>query len=457
MEGGTVTDLTNASPYTAGTGVGIKAVAAAGYEFVSWSAPAGTFAYANAAQTTFTMPAQNVVVTANFFQGQLIRDWHDLHAIRDNPGDNYLLMNDLNSSTAGYTERASPTANGGKGWQPIGSLNASMEPVDPFTGTFDGQGYKIIGLFIDRPDENGVGLFGAVDVGGVIENVEMVDADVTGSVYVGILVGCKYGGSVSSSYSSGSVTGNYSVGGLVGDNVGTVSNSHASGDVTGSRYNAGGLVGGNGGTVSNSHADGDVTGNHSVGGLVGFNYGDVSNSYATGDVTGTEQHAGGLVGYNRGAVDSSYADGDVTGTDYVGGLVGYNWIGSGMGTVSNSYSTASVAGDDYVGGLVGFNDDGTVDSSYSTGSVTGNTHIGGLVGHNDGGSVTASFWDTQTSGQGSSAGGTGKTTAEMKDIDTFTGAGWDIISVANINTRNTGYVWNIVDDATYPFLSWQPV
>jgi hypothetical protein len=64
--GGTATDLTNASPYAAGTAISIKAVAAAGYQFVSWTAPAGTFANANAAQTTFTMPAQGVTVTANF-------------------------------------------------------------------------------------------------------------------------------------------------------------------------------------------------------------------------------------------------------------------------------------------------------------------------------------------------------------------------------------------------------
>jgi hypothetical protein len=64
--GGTATDETGASPYPQGTVVDIKAVAAAGYEFVNWSAPAGTFADANAAITTFTMPAQNVIVTANF-------------------------------------------------------------------------------------------------------------------------------------------------------------------------------------------------------------------------------------------------------------------------------------------------------------------------------------------------------------------------------------------------------
>ena len=45
-----------------------------------------------------------------------IRDWYDLDAIRDNLGDGYLLMNDLDSTTAGYEELASPTANGGAGW-----------------------------------------------------------------------------------------------------------------------------------------------------------------------------------------------------------------------------------------------------------------------------------------------------------------------------------------------------
>jgi hypothetical protein len=64
--GGTATDQTGGSPYTAGTPVSIKAVANTGYEFVNWTAPAGTFANASAGQTTFTMPAQAVTVTANF-------------------------------------------------------------------------------------------------------------------------------------------------------------------------------------------------------------------------------------------------------------------------------------------------------------------------------------------------------------------------------------------------------
>jgi hypothetical protein len=71
--------------------------------------------------------------------------------------------------------------------------------------------------------------------------------------------------------------------------------------------------------------------------------------------------------------------------------------------------------------------------------------------------VNDSFWDTETSGQAASAGGTGKTTVEMQDIATFSGAGWDIIAVANPGTRNPSYTWNIVGDDTYPFLSWQSV
>jgi hypothetical protein len=77
------------------------------------------------------------------------------------------------------------------------------------------------------------------------------------------------------------------------------------------------------------------------------------------------------------------------------------------------------------------------------------------VGYNTA-TVRNSFWDILTSGQTNSAGGTGKTTAEMKSIATFTGAGWNMVAVANPSTCNPAYVWNIVDGQAYPFLSWQP-
>ena len=317
-----------------------------------------------------------------------IRDWHDLDAIRDNLDGNHTLMNDLDFTTAGYMELASPTANEGKGWQPI-AVN------DTFVGIFDGQGYEICDLFINRPEESDVGLFGVVEAGVVIENVGVVNGNITGYEAVGSLVG----------------------------------------------YNRG--------TVRNSYARGDVAGDLDVGSLVGVNDGTVSTSYSSGSLTGRDG-IGGLVGKNEGTMSNSYSIVTVIGNDFVGNLVGVNG-----GTVSNSYTSGTVNGSDFVGGLVGRNE-GAVSKCYSTGNVTGYEHIGGLVGQNLYGVVSNSFWDIQTSGQANSDGGTGKTTVEMQDTTTFAGAAWNITAVDPGETNPT-YTWNIVDTVSYPFLSWQPV
>jgi uncharacterized repeat protein (TIGR02543 family) len=66
---GTATDQTNAPPYPAGVQVSIQAVPAAGYRFGNWTAPAGGFTDASSATTTFTMPDEDVTVTANFEEG----------------------------------------------------------------------------------------------------------------------------------------------------------------------------------------------------------------------------------------------------------------------------------------------------------------------------------------------------------------------------------------------------
>ena len=346
-----------------------------------------------------------------------IRDWHDLDAIRDNLDDNHTLMNDLDSATAGYIELASPTANEGKGWQPVGSTAVN----DTFVGSFDGQGYEIGDLFINRPDESDVGLFGVVETGGLIENVRVVDSNIAG-------------------YEA--------VGSLVAYNRGTVSNSYADSSVTGDLY-VGSLVGVNGGTVNNSYSSSSVIGRDGIGGLGGKNEGTVSNSYSIGTVNGND-FVGGLVGKNEGTVSNSYSIGTVAGNDFVGDLVGVNG-----GTVSNSYTSGPVDGSNFVGGLVGRNE-GVVSKCYSTGNVTGDEHVGGLVGQNLYGVVSNSFWDTQTSGRSTSDGGTGKDTAEMQDIVTFSGATWDIIEVANLDSRDPSCAWNIVNNMTCPFLSWQP-
>ena len=367
-----------------------------------------------------------------------IWDWYDLDAIRDNLSGSHILMKDLDSTTAGYTELASNTANQGKGWQPIGTQD------NAYTGTFDGQGYEISDLFIDRPSEADIGLFGVVDERGFVRNVGVVNTDVTGEWLVGGLVGLSFG-TVSNCYCSGSVSGNDQVGALVGHNDGTVSNSYSTGSVSGNDL-VGGLVGGSIDTVSNSHSSGTVIGESRVGGLVGGINGIVTNSYSSASAIGDRQ-IGGLVGYaNECTISNCQSTGSATGDSYVGGLVGWN-----RDTVRNCYSLASVTGEWLVGGLVGHNR-GTVSNSYSSGVVSGSEDVGGLVGRNYDAIVSNSFWDIQTSGQTTSDGGTGKTTAEMKSIATFTS--WDIIAVTPGQT-NSAYIWNIVDDETYPFLSWQ--
>ena len=157
-----------------------------------------------------------------------------------------------------------------------------------------------------------------------------------------------------------------------------------------------------------------------------------------------------------GTISNSHATGRVAGYSCVGGLLGRNY-----GTVTNSHSTGSASGKELVGGLVGLNEEwfglgeATVSNSYSIGSVTGDSEVGGLVGRNSDGTVNNSFWDTETSGQATSDGGDGKTTEEMINFDTFDGVGWDITAVDPGETDDA-YTWNIVDDETYPFLSWEP-
>jgi uncharacterized repeat protein (TIGR02543 family) len=317
-------------------------------------------------------------------------------------------------------------------------------------------------------------LFGYAETTAKIRNLGLVGVNVTGCNYVGGLVGGNRG-LVTNSYVTGDVTGSNYVGGLVGQNYGQVTNSYVTGDVTG-RGEVGGLVGKNYGLIADSYATGTVTdiwsgsigglaGENSesgtitnchaevtvtsissfVGGLVGNNFGAITKSHAVGNVEG-RYDVGGLVGINNGGnIDKSYATGTVTGTEtgisytLVGGLVGSN-----TGPISNCFARGAVSGQEDIGGLVGFNSS-SITNSYATGAISGDSYIGGLVGfnHSDG-IITGSYWDTETSSQASSDGGTGKTTTAMKQKETF--EHWDFITIWDMNADDNG---------GYPFLRWQ--
>ena len=249
------------------------------------------------------------------------------------------------------------------GWQPIGSDD------NRFSGIFEGNGYTIANLLMDR-SESHLGLFSVLHTNGRIQNVGLLETEVEGD--------------------------DSTIGGLVASNYGSIINSYATGNIT-EGESVGGLVGSNYGSIINSYATGNITEGESVGGLVGQNHNRIINSYATGNVT-DGQTVGGLVGENRNIITNSYATGNVTGSvNSVGGLVGQN-----HNSIINSYATGVVRG-------------------------TAN-NLGGLVGNLVSGNVTASYWDTKESGimTSAAAAGIGKTTDELQLPTDATGiySGW---------------------------------
>ncbi len=181
--------------------------------------------------------------------------------------------------------------------------------------------------------------------------------------------------------------------------------------------------------------------------------GRVTKCYSTAAVIGTNK-IGGLVGKNSGEksyhsiIFQSYSVGTVTGNSYLGGLVGYNECAD----LIQCYSNSSASGIDYVGGLIGDNN-GFVMQCYSTGIISGDSFIGGLVGIGDSARVNNnSVWDMETSGQTTSNGGIGLTTAEMQTVTTFLEAGWDFVDETANGTED---IWWIDEGQNYPRLWWE--
>ncbi|MBJ7556301.1 GLUG motif-containing protein [Marinomonas spartinae] len=320
---------------------------------ITATAPGGVAIYYNpSSYTAATDYSGNMGSDTTATAYMLVNTLDNLQAINTNLTGTYALSKDIDAS-------ATSSWNNGAGFVPLSNYFTTQ-----FTGTFDGQSHVISNLTIHRPSTDFVGLFGNVDSGVAIRNVGLEGGSISGQSSVGSLVGYAEDGS-------------------------TIKNAYATGAVTGSSYGVGGLVGRNDGTISNAYATGAVTGTgaySNVGGLVGRNDGTISNAYATGAVKGNGTSIGGLVGENFSTISNAYATGAVTGNSNVGGLVGQNFS-----TISNTYATGFIkASGDNVGGLVGYN-------------------------YNSSTTITSSYWDTDTTDKTSSAGGTGLTTAQMRD------------------------------------------
>ena len=202
----------------------------------------------------------------------------------------------------------------GKGWTPIGT-----DYDNSYKGTFDGGGHTITGLTFTTNDEF-AGLFGWLNRAGTVKNVVMEGVQITSNQI--------YGGSI---------------GGVVGYSWGTIENCSVSGSVSGTVY-VGGVVGVQiGGSITGCSSSATVKGTVDVGGVAGQTNSSATLTacYATGNViiemdTKKNIAGGSLVGMNAGSsLLACYATGNVTST---GSSTGYMHIG---GFLGNNYTTVT--------------------------------------------------------------------------------------------------------------------
>lgn len=251
-------------------------------------------------------------------------------------------------------------------WTPIGTED------NPFSGSFDGDGYTISGLSIEVELESDsatvyLGLFGSVEGESTTNRAEICDLTVEGSVEVGdALTATNQGGSY--------------VGGIVGRAV----NADISGVVSKVEVN-------NAKDVSDRKTN-------ATGGIVGDAY-DVhfTNCANLGSVYSSNDYVGGITSGRVFTADGCYNSGTVSGVKRIGGIAGYTLNGTYSCEITNCYNTGMVIGDAYAGGIVGWmfyaygaTDACTVENCYSTGWVLyagtdGYSYNGTLVGCNNGG------------------------------------------------------------------------
>lgn len=291
--------------------------------------------------------------------------------------------------------------NSGNGFKPVGEGN------DKFSGTLDGNGYYVKGLYIDRASSTDIGLIGFASGSSSVKNIGIENPTVVGGDEVGTLIGTT-NGSISNSYSTG-------------------------GSVDGAR----------------------------VGGLVGYTsmattYTTVTNLYSDTTVNATGGTAGGLIGQTQDTyLKRSYSLGNVNGNgnSNIGGLVGYHYDSK----LINTYAEGDVSGDIHVGGLIGrsysYDDNNIAEKSYATGAVSGNSEVGGLAGELSSSTLRDSYWDTSTTGQSTAVGNNSGTTSNNAGLTTSEMQGSSAES--NMTAFDWSSVWTTGASGEYPNLQWE--
>jgi len=318
-----------------------------------------------------------------------IADKDDLKYLSEHTGEwdkHFIQTADITFITSDF-QSGGDFYNSGKGFIPIGG---GIYGTTDFGGSFNGNGYSIENLFIYRTSESRVGFFGRTDYSGDLDDINLVNVDITGGGITAALVGQPYG-TINDCGSSGSVSGTGTVGGLVGQvNSGSsIADCYSTASVSSSGETAGGFAGSSSDNISSCFSTGNVEGTKKVGGFIGSFQGGmeskISNCYSLGDVTrlsGTEISLGGFCGSVR--------------SDMMGGP-----------TIEYCYSIGSVTcGGATDKGFVGYEEEEGPKSSII---------------------YTNNFWDSEASNQSTATGATGKDTDAMKGItagNTISDWGW---------------------------------
>jgi len=367
----------------------------------------------------------------------IISTAEQLDAVRDNHSASYRLANDIDLTD--YIDQKY----GSEGWRVIGG-----EP-DPysFDGNFDGNGYKISGLWINRPDENYVAFFGGFK-GNETKiknlNIELSPKGIVGNNYVGGIVGNNEGGLISGcSVTGGPLVGKELIGKLVGESHQDIQSCYTSGEAV----------------TSNSTIT-DTSKGTGTGGLVGkiSNSSCIEDCFSTCDVVKEQGiSAGGFAGWSEGnsEIRRCYATGNVLGgnnggnypvANQIGGFIGHN----DKATVKDCYTAGNVHGIEGGGGGFAGNSMASRYSKIQTSyACCGEVVISKVfIGYNRAlSSITGCYYD-KNKGIEKSYGGKasnstveayGKTTEEMHKKATY--EGWDFDTV-----------WDIKEGESYPYL-----
>ena len=213
-----------------------------------------------------------------------IANWQNLYWISQNEqhwDKHYIQTADIDFN---YADPYIDLWNDGLGWTPI----------EYFSGTYNGNGKSISGLymFVTYQFQSNAGLFGTLtNENSRIENLTLIDVNISGYLYVGALVGTN-NGVINNCFSSGTVTGKFAAGGLVGMNNKKILNSSSSATVYGT-YCAGGLVGeAYNSIIEDSYFTGNVSSWYNLGGLMGVDsYNTIRNSYYDYETTLLNEHS----------------------------------------------------------------------------------------------------------------------------------------------------------------------